>query len=749
MKASPSASAERLAAAGTVSPPYAEASPATPRGRLRVYLGATPGSGKTYAMLREGHDRRDLGQDVVIGFVESHGRPRTEAAIAGLEVVPRRSKSYRGRSCEEMDVDAVLARHPQVVLVDELAHTNLPGGRHTRRWQDVEELLGAGIDVITTVNVQAIEGVKDLAETITGVPVRETVPDRIVDAAEEIQFIDISPEALQKRMRHGNIYAPEKVDIALANFFRSGNLAALREIALRLLAQNMGRATGSVQGPPEDVLVLISGRPSSEALIRRGARMARRFGGFCTVLRVAGPSTDVSPEICARCRTVTEELQATWREVEATAPGPAVVAVARELGVEHVVVGEGGPSGLLGRFRKGLVDLLIEELPDVSVHIIAREDSRRRPHPPSGGGAPLSAAQGATPATSRPAGTLRVYVGYARGCGITTTMLEEARRRASRGTDVVVASVSTAGHAEAETSLRGLDVLGGADSPARRGQLDVEALLARHPAVACVDELAMLGTDGQPAAASLGRILEAGIHIVATLHLTDLASTRAALAGRLGTRPEGSPAITDDVLGMATEVELVDCTPSVLLERLRRGEIVPLDEVPAALAGDFRPELLAELRERLFRLIAEHTDRRLVAYMRERSIEVPWEARPRVMTCVPARAGMEWLIRRSAALGRAIDADTQVVTVCERPRTEAETQTLAAYAALAHELGAGFVTIYERDVAAALATYARRSLVTELIVTRGGASGLRRSTLRELIRELAEVDIHVLSSAEG
>jgi two-component system sensor histidine kinase KdpD len=747
MKAASSTSAEPLATA-TAPPPHTEARPPTRRGRLRIYLGATPGSGKTYAMLREGHDRRALGQDVVIGFVESHGRPRTEAAIAGLEVVPRRTKTYHGRTCEEMDVDAILARHPQVVLVDELAHTNLPGGRHGKRWQDVEELLNAGIDVITTVNVQAIEGVKDLAEKITGVPVRETVPDRIIDAAEEIQFIDISPEALQKRMRHGNIYAPEKVDIALANFFRPGNLAALREIALRLLAQNMGRATGSVQGTPEDVLVLISGRPSSEALIRRGARMARRFGGFCTVLRVAAPGTDVSPEICDLCQRVTEELQATWREVEARAPGPAVVAVARELGVEHVVVGEGGPSGLLGRFRKGLVDLLIEELPDVSVHIIAREGLPRRAHPPAGGALPTTAA-GATSTPPRPAATLRVYVGYARGCGITTTMLEEARRRASRGTDVVVASVSTAGHAAAEKSLEGLEVLGGADSPARRGQLDVEALLARHPAVACVDELAMPATDGQPAAAWLGRILEAGISIVATLHLTDLASTRAALAGKLRPRPEGWPAITDDVLGMATEVELVDCTPSVLVERLRRGEIVPLDEVPAALEGDFRPELLAELRERLFRLIAGHTDRRLVAYMRERSIEVPWEARPRVMTCVPARAGMEWLVRRSAALGRAIDADIQVVTVSDRPRTEAETQTLAAYAALAHELGAEFVTIHERVVATALAAYARRSLVTELIVTRGGENGLRRSTLRELIRELAEVDIHVLSSAEG
>ena len=204
------------------------------RGHLRVFLGATPGSGKTFAMLREAHDRRSQGEDVVVGYVETHGRKLTEQAIGSLEVIPRLQAEYHGKLMEEMDLDAILARHPQVVLVDELAHTNVPGVRHAKRYEDVEEILAAGIDVVTTVNVQHLESVKDLAERITGIPVRETLPDQVLDNADEIQFIDISPEALRKRMRHGNIYAPEKIDTALANFFRPGNLAALREIALRL-----------------------------------------------------------------------------------------------------------------------------------------------------------------------------------------------------------------------------------------------------------------------------------------------------------------------------------------------------------------------------------------------------------------------------------------------------------------------------------------------------------------------------------
>ena len=202
-------------------------------------------------MLREAHDRRSQGEDVVVGYIETHGRKLTEQAIGSLEVIPRLQIEYHGQGSWRRWISiAILARHPQVVLVDELAHTNVPGLRHAKRYEDVEEILAAGIDVVTTVNVQHLESVKDLAEHITGIPVRETLPDQVLDNADEIQFIDISPEALRKRMRHGNIYAPEKIDTALANFFRPGNLAALREIALRLVAQTVGRARGAVRPGP-------------------------------------------------------------------------------------------------------------------------------------------------------------------------------------------------------------------------------------------------------------------------------------------------------------------------------------------------------------------------------------------------------------------------------------------------------------------------------------------------------------------
>ncbi|MEV0134460.1 histidine kinase, partial [Dactylosporangium sp. NPDC050688] len=206
------------------------------RGQLRVYLGAAPGVGKTYRMLEEAHRRRHRGTDVVVGVVETYGRPLTEAMLSGLEVLPRATLRHRGAEFTEMDLDAVLARRPEVVVVDELAHTNVPGSRHTKRWQDVEALLDAGITVLTTVNIQHLESLNDVVEQITGVPQRETVPDAEVRRAEQIELVDMTPEALRRRMAHGNVYRPEKVDAALGNYFRVGNLTALRELALLWLA---------------------------------------------------------------------------------------------------------------------------------------------------------------------------------------------------------------------------------------------------------------------------------------------------------------------------------------------------------------------------------------------------------------------------------------------------------------------------------------------------------------------------------
>jgi len=714
--------------------------PSPPRGRLKAYLGAMPGSGKTFAMLREGRDRRDAGEDVVIGFIETHGRARTQEAIGTLETLPRITVDYRSTRLSEMDVDAVLARHPQVALIDELAHTNAPGVRHHKRWEDIEDIRDAGIDVITTMNIQHLESVKDVVERITGITVHETVPDSVLDRADEIQFIDITPEALRKRMRHGNVYPADRVDMALRNFFRPGNLGALRELGLRLVAERVGEDRGGIQTPPEDVLTAVGSGPSAEALIRRGVRQARRRRGFCTVVHVH--TIDDPPAVPGAedhgWRRLAEELGAPVVEVESTDIAAALMEIAHNRGLSHVVMGEPRPHGLLSHLRRSVVDRVIEGLPDVDVHVIARYAAV--PFAPLGRPDPDSLLR--SMAEGRPRGGLRLHMSYARGAGATTRMLDEARRRSGRGTDVVVAAVSGGGAAR----LGNLPLLGGPSSPAARGLLDVEALLTRNPDVVAVDDLIGSTTTGQMVGNVLPRIRAAGITVIGTVHIGDLRST-VALMGPLLNRPKDRPVLDDSALDAADEVELVDVPPAELEERLRQGEVMPPAEALQALQGEFRPEVLTALRETALRRVAEHCDRQLVAYMSTARIQEPWEARPRVLVLVPPRPGQEPVIRRAAAHAIRKDDALTAVSVRRRPRSEEEKRLIGSYATLTHQLGGEFVTIDGNDVAATVADYARGHRITEILVMRSTRNS-SSNTLRKLIRLVANVDVHVVAATD-
>ncbi len=686
-------------------------------------------------MLREGRLRRERGEDVVVGYIETYGRPRTEDLLVGFELVPRTRIPYRGTVLEDMDLDAVLARRPAVALVDELAHTNAPGLAHEKRWQDVDQLRDAGIDVITTVNVQHVESVNDVVEQITGIPVRETLPDRVLDTADEIQFIDISPEALRKRMRHGNIYKPDKVDTALNNFFRPGNLAALREIALRLVASSLALSR-QVLAPAENVLVAISGRESSEPVIRRGVRLARRLGGLCMVVTVVTEES-VAAE---RYQRLARELGASFASLGGASVAEAIIGAAQQVHVGHVFIGESPTGGFWSRWEKPLADELIDALPGVDLHVIAshheppRIDKQRL--------TPEALLRREQEAARRHVG-LRVYLGYADGSGTTTAMLDEARRRRARGTDVVVAAV----HGGSAQALSGVEVLGGSDGAAAHDRLDVEALLARNPEVACVDELNIPDTEGRSRAEAIPRLLQAGITVLGTLHLLDLASVRQSYERLLTDRSPGS-VLSDDILQQIDELEIVDVTPAVLLERLRRGEIMPPAEAARALQAKFRPQVLAALRGMAFRVIAAHTDQRLVAYMRERKISAPWEARPRLVACVPPRPGMEAKIEKAAIHAARHDAQFDVLSVRPPRLSESQRRWLGEYAALTHQKGGEFVSLYGRNVAATIAEYVRSTLTTELVLGRRRRRWRPWDTTSVLVRSLSDVDVHILRRDE-
>jgi two-component system sensor histidine kinase KdpD len=358
------------------------------RGKLRVYLGAAPGVGKTYAMLNEGWRGLHRGKDVVVGFVETHGRANTEAQIRDLEVVPRKKMSYRGVEFEEMDVDAILARKPQLVLVDEIAHTNVPGSRNEKRWQDVNELLDAGIDVVTTLNMQHLESVNDVVERITGVKQHETIPDAIVRAAEQVELVDMTPEALRRRMAHGNIYPPERIDTSLANYFRPGNLAALRELALLWVADKVDETLHDymeehgIRGPwetRERVVVAITGAPGGDSLIRRAARMAMRTHGELFGVHVRSTDGLVGPpkELLDEHRALLTEMGGTYHEIVGDDVGKSLIEFARAEDATQLVLGASRRSRWVELTRGSVINRVIRASGPIDVHVISTEEPER------------------------------------------------------------------------------------------------------------------------------------------------------------------------------------------------------------------------------------------------------------------------------------------------------------------------------------------------------------------------------------
>jgi two-component system sensor histidine kinase KdpD len=361
------------------------ADPEKTRGTLKLFLGYAPGVGKTYSMLSEAIRRKERGEDVVVGVVETHGRPRTAELVEKMDVMPRRKMEYRGVPFEEMDIDAILARHPQIVLVDELAHTNIEGSRNAKRWQDVQDLLAAKIDVLSTINVQHIESVAPTVQRVTGVEIRETVPDWVIQQADEVVMADLTPEALQTRMRRGDIYPATRVERALSNFFRRGNLIALRELALQHVSKAVDRTLNSYMDSHhirenwavrERILVCISTSPRSRYLIARGARLAEATEAELFVLYV-----DLDEELNdERKRSLENNLQFARNLksevviVKAKSVPLAAAELVRDKRVTQVIFGRSTTQGLRKYFYYYAIQRFLSDVPTVDVHIVTQPE---------------------------------------------------------------------------------------------------------------------------------------------------------------------------------------------------------------------------------------------------------------------------------------------------------------------------------------------------------------------------------------
>jgi len=354
------------------------------RARLRIYIGAAPGVGKTFEMLQEAHALRARGLDVVIGYIETYGRRETEAQLKDLEMVPRRNVEHRGVTLEEMDVDAIVHRHPQICIVDELAHTNVPGSRHDKRYEDVLEILNAGIHVMTAVNIQHLETLNDAVARATGVRVRETVPDTFLDRADEVINVDVTVEELRSRLREGKIYRPEKVEQALSNFFRKGNLSTLRELALRAVADEVGEKAASYRAReglepaliPERVMVCMSSNALAPRVLRTGARIAGRLGSRWYAVYVETPSERgdrINPrdaEALQQNIKLAETLGATVVRVKADKPADGLIAFAQREGVTHVIFGQSARTRWELLVRGSTLDKFLGAVPDAAVQVV-------------------------------------------------------------------------------------------------------------------------------------------------------------------------------------------------------------------------------------------------------------------------------------------------------------------------------------------------------------------------------------------
>jgi two-component system sensor histidine kinase KdpD len=358
--------------------------PQKARGVFKLFLGYAPGVGKTYSMLSETLRRRSRGEDVVIGVVETHGRKGIVELVAQIEAVPRKQIEYKGTVFEEMDVEAILARKPQVVLVDELAHTNIPGSKHRKRYEDIQDLLAAKIDVVSTLNIQHIESIAPVVRSITGITVRETVPDWVPLTANETVMVDLTPEALHNRMKRGDVYSTEKVERSLKNFFRRGNLIALRELALRQVAEQVDRSLETYMededirknwGVRERMAICVSGNPAGQYLVARGARMARRMDAELYVVHVEreiGPKEPNTIALTANLRFA-ESLGATVVRLKNRSVADAVAEFVRNKHITQVIFGRAPIHDWRKYLYLSAVHRFLRESPPVDVHIVTQE----------------------------------------------------------------------------------------------------------------------------------------------------------------------------------------------------------------------------------------------------------------------------------------------------------------------------------------------------------------------------------------
>ncbi len=688
-------------------------------------------------MLREAASLHQSDIDVVVGYVDTHGRPDTEHQLQGLDVIPPKSIYVGGREFYEVDLEALVARHPAVVVIDELAHANAPGSMFPKRYMDVEYLLDHGLSVLTAVNVHHLEGIHRDAEAITGIPVREVIPAHFVKRAQEVTVIDVTPETLRQRLLDGDVYPVNQVQHALNNFFRLENLSGLRELALRAVAEDVDErlehsyARRRIPGPVgarEVILVSISHPARASMLLARGQRMAHRMKADLYALTVSNTPED---QLDARGRAGLDQLRALANQYGAEwilepqndrKLGPAILSAADRLNVTQIVIGQPARDRRWNTiFTPRPVHHLLRELTYADLRIVGwKVQEQVVTHSPQLEGS--GAEQPHLP------GRLTIYVGAAPGVGKTFRMLQDAHDWRERGVDVVVGLIDTHGREATRREIRDLPVI-----PLTRmrfgerlyEELDVEAIVARHPQVVLVDELAhsnVPGSTRDKRYQDIVYLLGQGIDVVTAVNIQHLESLHDKVAHITGVKVRER--VPDWFMKLAHQIKLIDVASETLQQRLVDGKIYARDKIESALENFFQTANLAALRELALLEVADDVDLRLRHPV--------GDAPEKILVCVNLRPHAERLIRRGWRLADRLQGELWVLMVETPDATWGAQHDLKRIHELTDQLDARFFTRTSPvpQVGQTIAETAQELGITQLVV----GQPVRPRTLRARVQ---------------
>ncbi|WP_442601641.1 universal stress protein [Paenibacillus sp. KN14-4R] len=746
------------------------------RGRIKIYIGAVSGSGKTYHMLREGHALKEQGIDVVICAVSTMKRPETVEQVGDLERVPSIHWTRNGIEQKDLNLDALIERNPEVVLVDALAHRNRVGAQFATRLEDIKHLVSHGISVITTVNVYELEGFHQIAQKLTGVGCEEIVPLETLELADEVRLIDVSPETVLQRLSEGHL--GDRKDTAL---FKRGNLGVLRELALRLVAEDVNetlekhREEEGLLGPSgaaERVLVSTQYHWNGSIYVRRGQQIAKRLNGDLMVVCFVNPRKSLTKECATFKRSIVklvDKVGGTFEEL----PFRSTRLIARQLvhyavnnNVTRILLGHSKQTRWQEFWRGSVVNGILKMTQNVDVFIVAdRADhdgerilpTKRKESPHKDVYRRLSSKEVDQKIEQIKRGKFKVYIGAAPGVGKTYTMLREGNDLLKKGIDVVIGLLETHGRKETFAQIGSLQTIPRYTFDYRGAtleEMDVPAIIERNPEVVLIDELAhtnMPGSRNKKRYEDVLEILEAGISVISTMNVQHLESLNDAVEQITGVRVRET--VPDSILRLTDDIELIDVAPKSLQQRMREGRIYAMDKVEQALGHFFKTGNLIALRELALREIADEVDERLEAWERKNSLRGPWRREEVIFVGVTTSSNAERLIRRGFRIAHRLKASWYVTYVNPgEPEGDDLRKRMEAIREITTRLGGTFEVInaqHERQIPILLMEQANRYKSTQIIIGQSKRSLKDRlykgSVVQNVLRAARHMDVLVVA----